>query len=117
MWSRSGSTGTARSTITGELPTIARSRMPRGSRRVARSTTAETSGAPTRVVRMPSLASASCGPLKASVAISSETVKPMPAIAAPPSTDPQPTGGTIRPRVTRPTIAVAPEIPSGLPSR
>ena len=39
-------------------------------------------------------------PWKASVAIRSETVKPMPAIAPPPSTDAQPTGGRIRPRLS-----------------
>ena len=33
------------------------------------------------------------------MAISSETVKPIPAIAPPPSTAPQPTGGRIRPRL------------------
>ena len=51
----------------------------------------------------PSLASASSWPWKARVAISSETVNPMPAIAPPPSTDAQPTGGRIRPLLSRVT--------------
>ena len=64
----------------------------------------------------PSLASSSSRPLNASVAIRIETVKPIPAIAAPPRTDAQPTGGRIRPRLTRVTSHVEPAIPTGLPT-
>ena len=66
---------------------------------------------------MPSLASASSEPWNASVAIRIETVNPMPAIAPPPITDPQPTGGRIRPPLSRVTSAAAPVIPIGLPTR
>ncbi len=52
---------------------------------------------------MPSFASSSCAPSKASVAISSETVKPIPAIVPPPATAAQPTGGRSRPRLSRVT--------------
>ena len=76
-----------------------------------------TTGATISVVSTPSLASARCSPLNASEAISSETVNPMPATAPPPSTDAQPTGGRMRPRLSLVTRAAAPVIPIGLPIR
>ena len=57
--------------------------------------------APSAALRMPIFASSSCCPSKASVAMSSATVKPMPAIVPPPATAAQPTGGRSRPRVSR----------------
>ncbi len=50
---------------------------------------------------MPSFASSSCGPSNASVATSSDTVNPMPAIVPPPATAAQPTGGRRRPPLRR----------------
>ena len=75
-----------------------------------------TAGATTSVVRMPSLASARCSPVKASEAISSETVNPMPATAPPPSTDTHPTGGRMRAVAELGHQAAAPVIPIGLPT-
>ena len=49
-------------------------------------------------------------------AISSETVKPMPAIVPAPATAAQPTGGRSRPRLSRVTSQDVPMIPTGLPS-
>ena len=66
--------------------------------------------------RMPSLASASSVPVKASEAISSETVNPMPATAPTPMTAPQPTGGVSRPLVTLLTSHAVPAVPTGLPT-
>ena len=54
--------------------------------------------------------------MKASDAISSETVNPMPATAPPPSTDTHPTGGRMRPRLSLVTSAAAPVMPIGLPT-
>ena len=55
-------------------------------------------------------------PVNASVAIRIETVKPIPAIAPPASTEPHPTGGLIRPPLSLVTSHVAPLIPTGLPT-
>jgi len=68
-------------------------------------------------VRMPTFASSSCVPWNASAAISSETVKPMPAIVPAPATATQPTGGLRRPPVRRETSATLPATPTGFPSR
>ena len=62
------------------------------------------------------MASASSVPWKASEAISSDTVKPIPAIVPVPSTAAQPTGGRMRPRLTVVTSQAIPVVPSGLPS-
>ena len=83
---------------------------------VALSTAQVSADAPNPAVSTPSLASWRSTPWKASVAISSETVKPMPAIVPPPRTEAQPTGGLIRPRVMRVTTNVTPATPIGLPS-
>ena len=85
-------------------------------RAVARKTTQVSSDAQSAARRMPSLASSSCSPSKASVAMSSDTVKPMPAIAPAPVTAAQPTGGRTRPRVRRVTSQAKPAIPTGLPT-
>ena len=78
MWSRSGSTGTARSTIGSAVPSSARARSGRGEQRGdPEHQPGEQRGARARRDRTPSLASASCAPWKARVAISSETVKPI----------------------------------------
>ncbi len=55
-------------------------------------------------------------PWKASCAMRSETVKPIPAIVPPPATDAQPTGGRRRPRLARVASHAEPAIPTGLPS-
>ncbi len=48
--------------------------------------------------------------------MSSETVKPIPAIVPPPATAAQPTGGRSRPPLSRVTSQDAPTIPTGLPT-
>ena len=65
---------------------------------------------------MPSFASSRSAPSKATVATSSETVKPIPAIVPPPATAAQPTGGRRRPRLSRVTSHDTPTMPIGLPS-
>ena len=50
------------------------------------------------------------------VAMSSETVNPMPAIVPPPSTAAQPTGGRSRPRLATVMSQDAPAMPSGFPN-
>ena len=65
---------------------------------------------------MPSFASSSSVPPNASVAISNETVKPMPAIVPPPATAAQPTGGRSRPPLTRVTSHVPLTMPTGFPT-
>lgn len=72
--------------------------------------------APSAPDRMPSLASARVTPVKASEAISRETVNPIPATAPTPVTAPQPTGGASRPLVRRLTSQAAPTVPTGLPT-
>ena len=64
----------------------------------------------------PTLASASSGPVKASEAMSSETVNPMPAMVPAPMIEAQPAGGRRRPLLSQVTRNVVPEMPSGLPS-
>ena len=113
-WSRSTSTGTARSTTDSEVPSSARSLRPRGSIVVTRNTSHVASDAHTTVLSTPSLASSRSIPRKASVAISNDTVKPIPAIVPPPITDAQPTGGRSLPRLSRVTIHVEPAIPTRL---
>ena len=66
--------------------------------------------------RMPSLASARSVPVKASEAISSATVNPMPATVPTPSTAPQPTGGVSRRLVSLLTSHAVPAVPIGLPT-
>ena len=70
--------------------------------------------APIAAARIPSFASVSCSPLKASVATSSETVKPIPATAAPPNKFGQPTG-SLRPEPSRVASQEAVRMPTGLP--
>ena len=67
-------------------------------------------------VSTPSFASSSCAPENASVAIRIETVKPMPAIAPPPTTAAQPTGGRSLPRLSAVTSQDVPATPTGLPT-
>ena len=68
-------------------------------------------------VKTPSLASARSVPCRASDAISSETVNPIPATAPAPATAPQPTDGRSRPWLSRVTSQAQPAVPSGLPTR
>ncbi len=72
--------------------------------------------APSAAVSTPSVASSSLTPVKASDAISSDTVNPIPAIAPPPSTEAHPTGGLMRPPLSFVTRNVPPLIPIGLPT-
>jgi hypothetical protein len=67
-------------------------------------------------LRTPIFASARSVPWKASDAMSSETVRPIPAIVPAPATDAQPTGGRSRPPLTRAASHVEPAIPIGLPT-
>jgi cell division septation protein DedD len=80
----------------------------RRSSAMARNSSQVMSEALTAAVRMPALASASCRPSSATVAISSERVKPSPAIAPPPATAAQPTGGRSRPPLARVTSSAVP---------
>ena len=88
----------------------------RGSRAVARRTSQLSSAELAAALSTPSFACSSCSPWKARVAISSETVNPMPAIAPPPATAAQPTGGRSRSRLSLVTSQDMPPIPIGLPS-
>ena len=70
---------------------------------MSRYTTQVSSDETTAADSAPSFASASSAPEKARSAISSATVKPMPAMVPLPSTAAQPTGGRIRPWLSRVT--------------
>ena len=75
-----------------------------------------TVAAPTAAARDAALGSSSCPPSKASVATSSETVKPTPALAPAPPTAPQPAVGHSGPRDSQVTSSAMPTTPSGLPA-
>ena len=98
------------------VPISARRRHCFGSRSVARKSVQVVTDATRAALSTPSLASSSRAPWKASVAIRIETVKPMPAIAPPPATAAQPTGGRSRPRLIRVTSQALPTTPIGLPA-
>ena len=83
---------------------------------MARKTTHVSDGRAERGAEDAELRLLELGPLKARVAISRETVKPMPAIAPAPATAAQPTGGRSRPRLSRVTSQDAPTMPIGLPT-
>ncbi len=86
-------------------------------RSVARKTSQVASDAAERRAQHPELGLGKRRPLKARLAISSETVKPMPAMVPPPASAAQPTGGRSAPRLAKRSASEAPTIPSGLPSR
>ena len=88
----------------------------RGSSAVARNRSQVMIAAPTAALRTPNFASSRWRPSNASVATSSATVKPIPAIVPPPATAAQPTGGCMRPRLSRVTSQEPPTIPTGLPT-
>ena len=67
------------------------------------------------VASTPIFASSSSGPSKASVATSSETVKPMPADAAPPASAGHVIVSRAPPSAGRVASQAAPMMPSGLP--
>ena len=90
------------------VPSSARSRSRSGSSAVSRKTTQPSAEAHTAADTMPTFASASWLPWKASEAISSDTMKPMPATVPAPVTAAQPTGGRIAPRLTRLPLTVIP---------
>jgi hypothetical protein len=98
-------------------PSSARVRTRDGSSAVTRTATEVTTAAHSAADRMPTLACSSCVPLKARVAISRATVKPMPVMAPPPATTAHPTGGLSRPRLSRMTSHEKPRIPTGFPAR
>jgi hypothetical protein len=83
---------------------------------VARNSSQVTSDAHSAAPRIPTFASSSSVPSNASVATSSETVKPIPAIVPPPATAAQPTGGRARPPLTLVYSHDVPRMPSGLPT-
>ena len=116
MWSYSGSTSIARSVSGSLVPSSDSRRIRRGSNCVARKISHVPSEAASADARMPTFASSSVAPSKASVAISSARVKPMPATVPAPATAAQPTGGLKRPRVARARAHETPKIPSGLPT-
>jgi hypothetical protein len=87
-----------------------------GKSAVARKTIQVRSAEQNAALKMPSLACSSSLPLKARLAISSATVKPIPARAPPPATAAQPTGGRSRPRLSFVTSQVLPITPTGFPA-
>ena len=87
-----------------------------GSLAVVRKMSEVTSEAVTPALSTPSFASSSSDPLKARFEISSETVKPMPAIVPPPASAAQPIGGRSRPRLSRVTSQAPPRTPIGFPT-
>ncbi len=87
-----------------------------GSVAASRNTIQVRADAASAAERIPTFASWSCVPPKASEAISSDTVKPTPPIAPAPATAAQPTGGRSRPRLIRVMSHAAPVVPTGLPT-
>ena len=83
---------------------------------MARKTNQARTEAQSAALSTPSFASRRSAPSKASVAISSDTVKPIPAMAPPPAVAAQPTGGRSRPRLSLVTSDETPITPTGLPS-
>jgi hypothetical protein len=98
------------------VPSRARARSGSGSSAVSRKTAQPSSDAHSAADSTPTLASASRLPWKASEAINSDTVKPMPAMAPAPVTAAQPTGGRIVPRLIRTSSQAAATVPAGLPT-
>ena len=98
------------------VPSSARARSRFGSSAVSRKTTQLSAEAHSAADSTPTFASASWLPWKASEAISSDTMKPMPATAPAPVTAAQPTGGRIAPRLTRASSQAAPTVPAGFPT-
>jgi len=92
----------------------AEERAPAQPGREMRGDTEEQPVATSPALRTPSFASSRWSPRKASVAIRSETVKPMPATVPAPPTAAQPTGGRSRPRVARVGSQVPLRMPIGL---
>ena len=99
------------------MPSSARNLARTGSRFTRLKVPQVRAAAATTAERMPSLASASVGPVSASEAISRDTVKPIPATVPAPATAPQPTEGRIRPLLSLVTSHAHPAVPSGLPTR
>ena len=110
------SMGSARSTITSDLPRSARARKGFGNRPVTRTTDQVARADQIAAVSTPILASSSWGPLNASAAINNGTVNPIPASVPPQRTDAHPTGGRSRPRVNLGTTAEMNVTPKGLPT-
>src|SRR6478736_5611203 len=113
MWSRSGSTGSARSTIKSGVPSSIRIRRRRGIRFVTRTSNQVSVAASSAALRTPTFASSSSTPWKARSAMRMETVKPIPAIVPAAPTDAQPTGGRRRPWLRR----VASQVDAGVGER
>jgi hypothetical protein len=91
--------------------------MSAGSRSITMIAARDIAGERTAVARIPSFASSSSGPSNASVATSSETVKPTPAVAAALTSAGQVIGRRAPPNRGRVAIQAAPRIPTGLPTR
>ncbi len=98
------------------VPSSARIRIRFGSRLVTLNTAQVSAAATIAAASTPALAWASCSPWKASEATSRDTVTPMPAIVPAPTTDAQPAGGRILPRLAVVTSQAAPAVPIGLPA-
>ncbi len=99
------------------VPAICRARTLAGSRLNERST-AQPTAAPARTEpSAPSLASSSRSPVKARLAISSETVKPIPANAPPAASSGGLSGERGPCSAGREASHEAPAMPSGLPTR
>src|SRR5450755_3399391 len=98
------------------VPSTARARSRAGSIAVVRNTTQVTPQDSAAAVSTPTLAYWSCSPVKARVAISRDTVKPIPAMVPPPATVAQPTGGRSTPRLILVTNHDPATMPTGFPS-
>ena len=117
MWSRSGSTGSVRSVSAGTAPYMRAVAQPRRQQPPPPGRPARTRGPPAPSRPAPRSSPPRAGRRsKASAAISSETVKVAPVLAAPPATAPQPTDGCSRPRVMARTSQAVTSMPSGLPT-
>ncbi len=81
-----------------------------------RNTSHESAVAHTAALSTPSFASCSCAPWNARLAMSSDTVKPIPATAPPPASAAQPTGRRNLPPLRRVARNDAPRMPAGLPA-
>ena len=82
---------------------------------MTRVTRKATQGEMIAVASTPIFASSSSRPSNASVATSSETVKPMPAVAAPAASAGNVTVSRVPPNIRRVPSHAAPRMPAGLP--
>src|SRR5918996_2421567 len=116
MWSRSGSTGTARSVSGSAGVSPAFRRADFGVRSIARQIAHASSAAATAAARMPTLASSRSSPSKASSAMKRESVNPIPASAAAANANGSSTVGGKRPSRGCAATRVVSPTPRNLPT-